>query len=371
MVWHNYLILMGLVHINRQFFSVVFACMALGCGGNVSTSETHARVYSEERAVVLRGAQLIDGSRVDVKIRGNMIVAVGTLNEPGIDVSALWLVPAFIDSHVHMTLRPAADKLAESGVAAVVDMASPRADGEPMRGRLFLKDSGPMITSRRGYPTQGWGRGGYGRECDSKVRAIRVVDELLEQGADIIKIPLGSNGLPAAWARDVVRRAHEREIKVVAHTLSRRGAMSAADVGADVLAHLPLEPMDAATLDSWGYRTVVTTMAAFGGSPGAIHNLRQLRERGALILYGTDLGNTRYPGIHPDEIRLMMVAGMDGEAILAAATSIPAAFWGFDELGAVEPGKAASFMLLAEDPKQDPLAFTRPSHVYIDGVRLR
>ena len=116
---------------------------------------------------------------------------------------------------------------------------------------------------------------------------------------------------------------------------------------------------------------MVTTLAAFGGSPGAIRNLRELREREALILYGTDLGNVQLAGIHPDEIQLMVSAGMDGAAIIASATSLPAEFWGFKYLGAIAPGKAASFMLLAENPLEDPLALTRPSHVYIDGVRAQ
>ncbi len=306
-----------------------------------------------------------------MEIRNNTIVAIGDLNKPGVDVGDLWIVPAFIDSHVHLSLLPATDELARAGVAGVIDMASPRIEQKAMVGRLFIRASGPMITMVRGYPTQGWGRGGYGRESSSKQQAVAICDQLIQGGANLIKIPVGANGLPAAWAQAVITRAHAHKIKVAVHALGSRDAATAADVGADVLAHVPLEQMDERALARWGYRTVITTLAAFGGRRGALGNLQRLRERGATILYGTDLSNSQYPGIHPDEIRLMMAAGMDAAAILESATSAPAEFWGFEHLGALAPGKAASFMLLAEDPGDDPLAFTRQAHVYIDGVRVR
>ena len=101
----------------------------------------------------------------------------------------MWLVPAFIDSHVHLTLFPAAEELSKSGIAGVVDMASPRIDDRVAAGKLFMKSSGPMITVTRGYPTQSWGRAGYGHEVASRKAAQAAVDTLVKQGADLIKIP--------------------------------------------------------------------------------------------------------------------------------------------------------------------------------------
>lgn len=315
---------------------------------------------------------MLDGTQVSLEIRGHTITKVGEVNAPGVDIKGMWLVPAFIDSHVHLTLLPAAEEMARSGIAGVVDLASPRIDDRAAAGKLFMKSSGPMITPTRGYPTQSWGRGGYGREVSSKKAARAAVDKLVKQGADVIKIPLGPNGLTVKWAQAVVKQAHKKhKKKVVAHALGSEEAAFAADMGVDVLAHMPVESMDQETLDILSKRAVVTTLAAFGGSPGAIRNLRELRERGSLILYGTDLGNSKIAGIHPDEIELMVSAGMDGAAIIDAATAQPAEFWGFKYLGAIAEGKAASFLLLAENPLEDPMALTRPSHVYIDGVRTQ
>lgn len=341
-----------------------------GCSGPAPVAKKWVSTTQGER-LILRNGRLLDGRVVDVEIRGNTIVNVGRVDGPALDIKGMWLVPAFIDSHVHMSLYPASEQLAKAGIAGVVDLASPRVDKTRSTGRLFAIRSGPMLTVTRGYPTQSWGGGGYGQESDSKAEAVAAVDALLGQGSDIIKVALGANGLPVPWLDAVVAQAHRHKVKVVVHALGREEAGHAAESKADVLAHVPMEALDQATIEKWGERAVITTLAAFGGSAEAVENLRAMREQGAITLYGTDLGNSKYVGIHPDEIELMMAAGMDGEAILQSATSLPAAFWGFAHLGAIAPGKAASFMLLAEDPIADPLAVTRASHVYIDGIRLR
>ena len=49
------------------------------------------------------------------------------------------------------------------------------------------------------------------------------------------------------------------------------------------------------------HHAVVSTLAAFGGSPAAVDNLRRLHAAGATVLYGTDLGNTRDAGPSAEE----------------------------------------------------------------------
>jgi imidazolonepropionase-like amidohydrolase len=99
-----------------------------------------------------------------------------------------------------------------------------------------------------------------------------------------------------------------------------------------------------------------------------VDNLRRLRAAGAVVLYGTDFGNTRTAGIDPDELSLLRSAGLDSGAILTAATSAPAAFWGLDGLGSLDVGDDASFLLLSDDPFADPTAFAS-GEVVLRGVR--
>jgi imidazolonepropionase-like amidohydrolase len=70
-----------------------------------------------------------------------------------------------------------------------------------------------------------------------------------------------------------------------------------------------------------------------------------------------------------EELRLLGAAGLDGAAILDAATRVPAERWGWGDLGVLAEGRAASFLVVARDPLQDPLGLAEPVEVWIDGVR--
>ena len=88
------------------------------------------------------------------------------------------------------------------------------------------------------------------------------------------------------------------------------------------------------------------------------------------MLYGTDFGNTRSAAIQATELRRMQDVGMDGAAILAAGTSVPADWWGIEGFGRIDVGQPATFLVLAADPYEDPLTLAKPEAVWIDGSRL-
>jgi imidazolonepropionase-like amidohydrolase len=320
---------------------------------------------------VLAGATLVGGVQADVEVADGVIVAVGegSADAERVDVRGLWIGPAFIDSHVHLAYRPGPEALAVGGVAGVVDMASPLEFLTAELAPLQVRASGPMVTAVGGYPTQSWGAGGYGVECADAEAAEAAVARLHTAGAKLVKLPVtGGPVLDAPALAAAVAAAQALGMRVASHALEDTGALAAAEAGADVLAHTPTEAMASATLAAWSGRAVVSTLAAFGGGPAADANLAALRARGATVLYGTDYGNTSHPGIDPDEIALLAQAGLDGPAILAAGTSMPAAYWGFDTLGSVAVGQAASLLVLGADPLLEPLAWTTPVQVYVDGV---
>ena len=88
------------------------------------------------------------------------------------------------------------------------------------------------------------------------------------------------------------------------------------------------------------------------------------------MLYGTDLGNTRDTNIQAAELNLLVAAGFDGASIVKAGTSVPAEFLGLNDLGSLEVGKRASFLVLAVDPTVDPHSLSEPVAVYVDGTLL-
>ncbi len=331
--------------------------------------------------LLLRGARLPGGVLVDVEIRSGKIVSVrpaGTSSTAPIpskatlDLTGRWLAPAFVDSHVHLTYWDVGDRLVTSGVVAAVDLAAPESSlSRPTSSPLRLLSSGPMITTVQGYPLDSWGSDGYGIEVETPAQAITAVDRLVDAGAAVIKLPLGQGrALPEAVAGAAITRAHERGRKVAVHALTDASAALAARLGADVLAHTPVEPLSAQTVQAWRGRAVISTLAAFGGSDATLANLRALRAAGVTVIYGTDLGNTRDPRIDPREIDLLQQAGIKGAALLETATSAPARFWGLDDLGSIAPGKAASLLVLDADPLLEPATLASPVQVIVQGLKL-
>jgi imidazolonepropionase-like amidohydrolase len=318
---------------------------------------------------VLRNGRLPGGMAADVEVRDGKIVAVGRVDArvEAVDVSGRFLAPAFIDSHVHLAYLPMIPDMLAGGVAAAVDLAAPEAFLAEPHGEMRLIASGPMITSPGGYPLDSWGRDGYGLACADPASCAAAVDHLNALGAGLIKVPLTEPGLDDAEFQAVVDRAHVAGLRVAIHALTEHGAHRGAVAGADLLAHVPVELLTEETLATWANRAVISTLAAFGGA-AAIENTKALHETGATVLYGTDYGNTRHAGVDPDEIAQLVMAGFDGAAILDVGTRAPARYWGLADLGAIEVGKTASLLVLADDPLVNPMTLASPVIVYIGGI---
>jgi hypothetical protein len=236
-----------------------------------------------------------------------------------------------VDSHVHLAYYPVAAQLAQHGVSAVVDLASPERTLDTKYPIKVIR-SGPMLTRLGGYPLDSWGIDGYGIECDEPSCIRAAIRRLRDHGASVIKLALDDNGLSSVLAIEATTYAHELHLKVVAHALTDKSAGFAAHIGVDVLAHTPVEPLSQSTIDAWAHKggAVISTLAAFGGSEAAIDNLRRLRAAAVTVLYGTDLGNLRVDGVSGEEIALLKRAGLDDAAVTAAMTTVPWQFWGFD-----------------------------------------
>lgn len=301
-----------------------------------------------------------------------------------VQATGRYIAPAFIDSHVHLAYRFSAAELARGGIAAAVDLAAPVSflaqDLKPLR----TMRAGPMLTALKGYPTQSWGKDGYGLEICGVQAARDAVDRLHAAGARVIKIPVGDATGEGALSMPknpsilsdqemaaIADQAHAHGMRVVAHALNDIDVQRAATAGVDVLAHTPTEPLSAQTVQAWSGRAVISTLAAFPELAAPTENIRRLRAGGATVLYGTDMGYTTFAGINPHEIELLVKAGLDNKAILAAGTTIPAKFWGFgDGLGTLAAGHPASLLILDADPEHDPLTLSRPLAVYLDGVLM-
>lgn len=297
--------------------------------------------------------------------------------------------PALIDAHVHLRYAQGAESaalgcrdrsddppaclrstLAKAGFAAVIDLAAPIEDLAETSALLTVIGSGPMLTRPMGYPTESWGRDGYGLEVGDANFAAAAVDRLVAAGAGVIKVPLDAPSLDAPSLQAIVDRAHQQGRKVLAHALSEDAAIRAAVAGCDALAHAPIEALSDEVVQAWQGRAVISTLTAFGKSRAAIDNLRRLHQAGVTVLYGTDLGNRRIEGLDPEELAALSEAGLSAPEIFASLTRAPAEFFGLGTLGELAPGREARFLVLAADPTADPHTLLEPLEVWIDGAPL-
>jgi hypothetical protein len=311
-----------------------------------------------------------DGSVVRLTLAGDQIGSVTSPSQSPSPSTSTFFWPPVIDSHVHLAYWPVADRLAATGVLGVVDLASPEAQmGQlaPATG-IHVLAAGPMLTHPDGYPLDSWGRDGFGVGCADAACVTATIDRLAAHGARVIKLALDDDGLPPALVPIAVSAAHAHKLRVAAHALTNAGAARAAAAGVDILAHTPVEPLAPSTVEAWRGRAVISTLAAFGGSPEAVANLAALRAAGVTILYGTDLGNSRTAGPSAEEIALLAEAGLDDAAIVAAMTTTPAAYWGLPF--GVAPAHEASFLVLPGDPRIAARRLLSPSAVYLRGKRL-
>jgi imidazolonepropionase-like amidohydrolase len=101
----------------------------------------------------------------------------------------------------------------------------------------------------------------------------------------------------------------------------------------------------------------------------AQRNLKRLYDAGIPIAMGTDAGPAaRFPGFFEhEELQLMVDAGLTPAQALRSATAVSADCLGRDDVGTLEPGKWADFIVLGEDPLRDIRATRSIERVYVAG----
>lgn len=113
-----------------------------------------------------------------------------------------------------------------------------------------------------------------------------------------------------------------------------------------------------------GYRTALRQ---------ALRNLKLLVDAGAPVTFGTDAGPAaRFPGFFEHlELSLMVSAGLSPEQALLAATSRAAECLGLDDVGTLEVGKWADFVVLGAPPWNDIGNTQTLEQVYVAGNPVR
>ena len=301
-------------------------------------------------------------------------------------------------------------------------------NGRPTMTRIFTAGRG--FTVKDGFPTNKGNVPGVPYEPAQPSEAAQQVNELAQQHPDVVKIWVDDRfgdfkKTPISISRPIIEGAHKHNLKTIAHIFYLRDAKELAEAGVDALGH---SVRDAAVDDeliglmkkngTWLIPTLFREAATFvfaepdkflndpfftrGVSPRmqevlkspeyqkaltgdkyfpryapilqtAQQNLKRLADAGVNIAFGSDTGVlTRFEGFGEHmELELMVQSGLTPAQVIHAATQRSAEFLGQQrDLGTLESGKWADFIVLGRDPLADIRNSRSIEAVYIAGNRV-
>ena len=348
-----------------------------------------------------------------------------------VDVTGKTIMPGIINAHAHLNdgdeTLPLYDQLlaqlrlyAEYGVTTIhtlgddgvesVRVRDEQARGDTLdRARLYV--SGPNVVA------------------ETAEEARQNIDRVADMRVNIIKTRLNArpDDMTPAVYRALIDQAHQRGLRVAAHLVDLDDAKGLVDAGVDVVAHsvrdqdVDAELIAELTRLDVGYIPTLTrclsvflyeTTPAFFSDEfflrgadayradmeeiqdpavqanvrnseqaqftktmleQAKRNLKLLVDGGVTIAMGTDSGTQlgRWQGYFEHvELELMVEAGLTPMQTLVAATGDGARVMHLDELGTLEPGKWADFLVLNANPLADIKNTRQIDSVWVAGRRL-
>ena len=394
---------------------------------------TGARVIDGTPAAPIDNATLLvrDGRLVSVGPAARVTIPDGAART---SLAGKTVIPGLINTHGHVgdTEGLAADRYsaanvmrdlrlyARYGVTSVISLGGDKAP------TFAARDSQRVPTLDR---ARVWAAGPV-LEPTSPADARKLVAEDAALKVDIVKIrvddTLGTvKKMPPEIYRAVIDEAHKRGLRVATHLFYLSDARALLDAGSDFVAHSVRdaevdEPLIAALkkrnvcvsptlmreVSTFVYETAppffsdplflkyedAATIAALKdpgrqaemkASPSAqrykaaldmaSRNLKRLSDAGVMIAMGTDTGPpARFQGYFElMELELMARAGLTSRQVLTAATRDAARCMKIDsEVGTLETGKWADFVVLDADPLADIRNTKKIDSVWIAGNKV-
>ena len=377
------------------------------------------------------GATLIDGTErapvanATIVVRDGRVVAAGrgVAVPPGaerVPLDGKFVIPGLINAHGHVNAPADLRTYAAYGVTTVYSLG-----GEPPEVFAARADrTNAALNHSRVYVA------GAVLTARTPDEARQQVQARAAEKADIVKIRVDDNlgtapKMGAEVYRAVIDEAHRLGLRVAAHLFYLADAKGLLEAKADMLAHSIRDAeVDAgviASLKASGVCLSPTLMrevstfvyestpdffsdplflahanpewVARGKDPArqqevrnsssaqrykvalevASRNMKRLHDAGVPIAMGTDTGPTgRFQGYFElMELELMAKAGLTPRQVLASATRVAAQCMKIDrELGTLEPGKWADFVVLDADPLADISNVRKISSVWIAGNKV-
>ena len=393
--------------------------------------------------------RLIDGTgreplaRGAVAMQGDRIVAVGEIADlttrfPGatrVDYPGATLMPGMVDSHVHVTFSASAvpfEDIQNDGDVTIGLRGAINARDALLAGVTLLRDLGGRQRTTielRNAITAGAIPGPRLMVCGRPVtipnghchflggvaqgvaEVTRLTVELVEQGADVIKVmatggnmTVTSDPLKAQFTREemtaIVGVAKQAGLRVTAHARGVDGIRVAAEANAHGIEHCRMEvgtgewqfdhelARQLADKGIFAAPTLAASYRAFqrqaaGGKvgirAGAIpfptrqKNAAMLREAGIRVVVGTDAGASlcRFDEAVHVEMEALVGAGWTPVEAIHAGTLGSATAGGVEkDLGSLETGKLADVVVVRGNPGRSISDVRQVEAVFLGGRRV-
>jgi len=326
-----------------------------------------------------------------------------------VDGRGLTLLPGLIDCHIHFTMggEPDVVKAVEHETPTETLLKASRSAGKTLEaGVTTVRDLGSrdhLIFALKQAIDKGLTPGpriiGAGlaicmigghlrrfiaQEAEGVDQVRKVVREQIDAGAEVIKVIASGGVLTPGTSPDqaqmtleelraAVDEAKEAGRKVAAHAHGASGMKNAIHAGVHSIEHATLMDEEAAGLFVKHAVYMVPTLSALA-TTGACRrgcgipdhalekakamtkrhqsSFRQAHHRGLLIAMGTDAGTPfNHHGDNAQELERMVALGMTPMEAIIAATSSAARLLGIqDQVGSIERGKQADFLLIEGNP---------------------
>ena len=366
---------------------------------------------------------LLDGSGaamqpdMQLEVRAGRICAVNSRagNEPlcsnGLDLSDHTVLPALIDSHVHLFMSATADPTVrehqlvgtyaelratiarhldqhfENGVVAVRDGGDRH--GHALRYKQAITESAPLPVALKTAGRAWHASGRYGRligRSPGKGQSLSTaVAAALAPAVAIDHIKLVNSGLNSLKAfghqtvpqfapqeiRAVVKLARTSQLKVMVHANGVRPVREAVESGCDSIEHGFFMGPDnlkrmadhqatwvptAITMKAYAEKLAPASAEAATALKNYEHQLEQIafaKRSGVRIALGTDAGSlgVRHGYAVRQELEILMMAGFSLEEAVRCATYNGARLLGLDHLGTLTAGKTATFLAVPGPPE--------------------
>ena len=380
-----------------------------------NTGAASVTVFEGARLILGDGSEPIeDGALV---VQGDRVTLVGRVGEiempPGavlVDLAGKTVMPAIINSHMHLgaTREELVSQLEHNayyGVGSVLSLGLDSSEVNLQVRNELIPGAARYQTAWRGItrPEEGRSEVPYWVDTEEEVRTA--VQDLAAKGPDFVKIWVDDrNGqypkmTPELYGA-VIDGAHEQGLRVGAHIFALDDAKGLLRAGVDMFAHgvrdrdiddefisLVVERPQTVLVPNMGNRGVATDLswlsqtipaaqlsemqAAATDRPEAqasyaiqARNLKRLVDVGMKIAHGSDGRNPWAPHLEMED---MVAAGMTPAQVIVAATSGSAELLGLTDVGTLQSGKVADFVVLDANPLDDITNTRRIDAVYLRG----